>query len=214
MPGGDFGKPEMSGRVGSSCAEVGDQPFFHLKPSQCFSGQSVRVQGVAQTSFWSLYVYHRFDQPAQKCVSCMPDEALFDLPRSDGRQLYAPCIVLLNMRPSLRSDIGTQRHRSDEGTTASATDELHDTTEGVEHRPTNNRARKDSTLRQLFFFRVQRDFSNYYVSNRRTERQSRGAKAVLRCQRDGQARNSAGRGRRERQWKNQLPSHAVRPALS
>jgi hypothetical protein len=35
-PDGDFGKPEMSGEVGSGCAEVGDQPFFHLKPSQCF----------------------------------------------------------------------------------------------------------------------------------------------------------------------------------
>ena len=34
--GGDFGEPEMSGLVGSGCAEVGSQRLFHLKPSQCF----------------------------------------------------------------------------------------------------------------------------------------------------------------------------------
>jgi hypothetical protein len=34
------------------------------------------------------------------------DSALFDLPLSDGRQLYdSPCIWLLHMRPSLRSDM-------------------------------------------------------------------------------------------------------------
>ena len=35
-PGGDFGESEMSGGVVSSYAEVGNQAFFHLKPSQCF----------------------------------------------------------------------------------------------------------------------------------------------------------------------------------
>ena len=63
------------------------------------------MRGIAQTSFWGLDVHHGFDQPVQKCVSFVLDSALFDLPLSDGRQLYAPCILLLNMRPKLLSDM-------------------------------------------------------------------------------------------------------------
>ena len=47
-PGGNLGEPEMSGGVGSGCAEVGGQPFFHLKPSQrlvCAIGRSVWSHG-------------------------------------------------------------------------------------------------------------------------------------------------------------------------
>ena len=44
-------------------------------------------------SFCGQYVRHRFDQPAQECVSFMLDQALFDLPVSDGRQLRLACII-------------------------------------------------------------------------------------------------------------------------
>ena len=34
--GGDFGEPEMSGRVGSGCAESRESGVFCLEPGQCF----------------------------------------------------------------------------------------------------------------------------------------------------------------------------------
>ena len=105
--GGDRGTPEMSGGVVSSYAEVGNQPFFHLKPSQCFFKTVGLSAWSRATTFLSLYAHHRFDLPVQKGVSFLLDQALFDLPRSDGRQLKASYILLLHMRPSLRSDIAT-----------------------------------------------------------------------------------------------------------
>ena len=40
-PGGNLGEPEMSGRVGSGCAEIENQPLFHLKPVSASCRQSV-----------------------------------------------------------------------------------------------------------------------------------------------------------------------------
>ena len=52
-PGGDFGEPEMSGRVGSGCAEIGNEAFFCLEPGQRLLraiGRSARRYGVFRGS--------------------------------------------------------------------------------------------------------------------------------------------------------------------
>ncbi len=64
------------------------------------------LRGGVHTSFCGHYVRHRFDQSAQECVSFMLDQALFDLPVSDGRQLRLTCIFFLKREESNCDQIG------------------------------------------------------------------------------------------------------------
>jgi hypothetical protein len=63
--GGDFCEPEMSGRVGSGCAEIGNEAFFCLEPGQRF----LRAIG---RSAWS-YGAFRGSSSLCRCTGCGSD---------------------------------------------------------------------------------------------------------------------------------------------